>query len=155
MKPNYYERQNVVHLDGTHVFQTDEDRNTEAAVAAEIASKWDCEIVRFGALSPIDWYGKRFGRLVGVLELKTRTHASNKFPTVFLNVRKWLALALASNGLAVPGLFVVKFTDCIRWTRLGDIDASKVIIGGCIRRVKADNDVEPVIEVSIVDMREL
>ena len=151
----YYDRENVVHLDGTRIFQTAEDRDAETQVAAEIEKKWACQLMRFGALSPIDWYGKRLDRVVGLLELKARTHASDTHPTVFLNVRKWLALTLASVGMGIPAIFVVKFTDLILWIPVNDVNAGAVRVAGCARMVKAENDIEPIIEVEIQKMRRL
>lgn len=154
-KPSYYSRENVTHLDGTQIFQTSQDRDSESVVASQIQQQWDCQLFRFGALAPIDWYSKRLDRLVGVLELKSRSHESTKYPPVFLNVRKWLALTLASTGLGVPAIFVVRFTDGIQWIPVNEVEASRVRIGGCSRRVKSDNDVEPVIEVAVNKLRPL
>lgn len=152
---NYYDRREITHVDGTPIFQSAEDRSAEAEVAKEIEVAWGCTISRFGALSAVDWYAIRHGRLVGVLELKSRSHDLGKFSTVFLNVRKWLALSLASAGLGAPAVFVVRFTDCTRWVPLSDVDAGRMKIGGCVRRVKSDNDVEPVIEVGVEVLRPL
>jgi hypothetical protein len=146
---DYYDRTPTLHLDGTHVFQTEEDRRNEEEVAAACAAVWHCRIGRFGALSPVDWYGERDGRLVGVLELKARGHALDHYPTVFLNVRKWLALTLAAVGLGCPAIFVVKFTDGVYWAPLSKIDATQHRIAGCAHIVKNGNDIEPVIEVPV------
>lgn len=152
---SYYERTNVVHLDGSHIFHKPEDQRAERDVAEQISAIWKCELHSFGSLSPIDWYAVRYGRMVGVLELKARGHTAETYPTVFLNVRKWLALSLATIGLHVPAIFVVKFIDKTCWTPLAEINASRVVIGGCARQVKAVNDIEPVIEVPITILRRL
>jgi hypothetical protein len=151
----YADRQNVVYLDGTRIFQTAEDRRNEEEIAALVAEAWKCRVAYFGALSPIDWYAERFGRMVGLLELKGRTHASHHFATVFLNVRKWLALTIGSMGMNCPAVFVVRFTDQVRWIPLTSIDAAKHRIAGCAHIVKNQNDIEPVIEVPIRNMRRL
>src|SRR5688500_988415 len=108
---SYYDRAPATHLDGTPIFRTAEDEQNENQVAAVLAREWGCEVRGFGHLAPIDWFAVRAGRLVGLLELKARTHASGRYPTVFLNLRKWLALQLAAVGTGVPGIFVVQFTD--------------------------------------------
>lgn len=151
----YYDRASVTHVDGTRIFQTEEDRNHERAVAALLAKAWRCNIQQFGALSPVDWYAERNGRLVGVLELKSRPHASSRFPTVFLNVRKWLALSLASVGLGCPALFVVQLSDGVWWIPLSHIDATGCRIAGCMSIVKSGNDIEPIIEVPISALKPL
>jgi len=154
-EPAYYDRQNVVHIDGTPIFQTREDQANEADVAALVSGHWDCRVRSFGALAPVDWYAERHGRLIGVLELKSRHHRREKYPGVFLNVRKWLALTMASMGLRVPAVFVVRFDDGVWWVPLTEVDASQHRIAGCSRIVKSVNDIEPVIYVHNEKFREL
>lgn len=151
----YYERSSAVHLDGSQIFTAPQDVLAETEVAARLEADWKCVLHRFGLLSPIDWYSTRDGRMVGVLELKTRSHARATHETVFLNIRKWLGLMLAQTGLGVPALFVVKFTDDIGWCRITDIDASRHRIAGCTRRVKSASDIEPVIEVPVALLKSL
>lgn len=155
IRATYYDRSLATHIDGTSVFANETDRANEQRVADVIASAWSCDVRPFGALSPVDWYASRAGRLSGLLELKCRTHAVEKYPTVFLNVRKWLALTLGSVGMGVPAVFVVRFTDGLRWVPVAEINASNQVVGGCARRVKSDNDIEPVIEVPVSILRPL
>lgn len=152
---SYYDRAPAQHLDGTPIFKTAADESSEQHVAQLIESRWGCALHSFGRLSPVDWYAERDGRLVGLLELKTRSHKIGTYPTVFLNVRKYLALQLGAVGLGVPALFVVRWTDALRWVEVASVDASSSTIGGCLRVVKSRNDVEPVIEVPVGAMREV
>jgi hypothetical protein len=152
---NYYDRTNVVHLDGSSIFHKPEDQRAEREVADQISAAWKCKLYSFGALAPIDWYALRHDRMVGVLELKTRHHASDAFKVVFLNVRKWLALSLASVGLGVPAIFVVKFDDRVVWIPLSEIDPRPMRIAGCKRLVKSCNDIEPIIMIPFTSMRPL
>lgn len=149
----YYDRVATTHVDGSPVFRTKEDEASEEHVARILAQAWGCDVLSFGALSAVDWYCVKAGRVAGVLELKTRSHELGRYPTVFLNVRKWLALTLAATGLGVPAIFVVRFRDGIRWIRVADIDATQVRMGGLRHQVKSRNDQEPVIEVPIVHMQ--
>ncbi|GJF06718.1 hypothetical protein [Pseudonocardia sp. D17] len=152
MTGDYYARTSATHLDGTPMFATAEDTRNEDQVAALVERAWRCRLHRFGTLAAVDWFATRDGRPVGVLELKSRTHPSGQYPTVFLNVRKWLALHLAAAGMGVPALFVVRFTDAIRWITLADVAAGAVRIGGTRRPVKSRSDVEPVIDVPVASM---
>src|SRR4051812_47677982 len=120
---SYYERSAIQHLDGTAIFQTPADKRNESEVASLIGGAWGCELHQFGALSPIDWYAVRDGRMIGLLELKSRAHESDRYPTVFLNVRKWLALNIGAIGLGVPAIFVAKFLDGTKWIPLSEVDA--------------------------------
>jgi hypothetical protein len=62
---------------------------------------------------------------------------------------------MASAGMGVPAVYVVKFTDCIRYIPVHDVKASSVSIGGCSRTVKSETDVEPVISIPVASMRSL
>ena len=152
---DYYSRNSAEFIDGSPIFKTPEDERNEHDIADLINKQWRCDVRSLGKLAPIDWVFVRDGRLVGVGELKSRTHKRNKYPTVFLNLRKWLALSLATSGLGVPAVFVVKFTDQICWINIKYVDASKIKIGGCRSMVKSRNDVEPVIEVPCDTMMQL
>lgn len=138
------------HIDGTLVFGNAQDHRNEDAVADMLARAWRCELHRFAELCPLDWYATRYERLVGVAELKVRLHAVDRYPTVFLNVRKWMALNLASVGLGVPSVFVVRFTDALCWCPVG-LSMGHVRIDGRHDRRKA-SDIEPLIEVAVADM---
>lgn len=151
----YHQRKAATHLDGSPVFQTQGDRKNERDVAAALEAHWKCAIRGFGMLSPVDWYAERDGRLVGLLELKSRPHPHDKYPTVFLNIRKWLALKLGSIGMGCPSLFVVRFADGIWWIKVDVIDARNCRIGGCARVVKSHSDIEPIIEVPVDTMNKL
>ena len=155
MTTTYYDRPELRNLDGRLVFAADEDRAAETEVSKAIEWAWSCRLHHFGAMCALDWYATRNGAMVGLLELKNRPHPSTKYPTVFLNVRKWLALQLGANGLGTPAIFVARFTDCIKWQPVSEIDATDVRIGGCKQRVKSESDVEPVIHVPIHAMHEL
>ena len=146
---SYYQRQKKVFLDGTSMFQNEGDRQNEREVAELLEKAWNCTIRPFGAFSAVDWFAVRENRLVGVLELKSRPHESTKYPTVFLNVRKWLALSIATVSLDCPALFIVRFTNGVFWVAVADIDARLHRIGGCTEIVKSHNDIEPIIEVRI------
>jgi hypothetical protein len=151
----YYERETQTHVDGTPIFRTANDAKNENEVARELAAAWRCNVRSFGMLAPIDFYAERDGRLVGLLELKSRPHPSGKYATVFLNVRKWLALSLGALGMGTVSVFVVRFDDGICWIQVADIDATKFRLGGCARVVKSLSDLEPVIEIPVVTMRKL
>jgi hypothetical protein len=149
----YYARNRITHVDGTAVFQTEADREHERDTAARLEQAWRCRIRSFGALAPVDWYAERDGRLIGVVELKARPHASTRYPTVYLNVRKWLALGLAATGLGCPAILVVRLSDGLFWVSLSEIDAGCHRISGCMTIVKSTTDIEPIIEIPIAILR--
>ena len=141
------------HEDGTSVFQSEEDVFQERGVAKILREVWNCELTPFGALAPIDYFAARHGRVSAVVEIKCRSNSETKYETVYLNVRKWLALGLAQVGLGVPALFVVQFTGSIRYISWDEIDGRNLKIGGGSGIVRSRSDMEPVIEICIPDMR--
>jgi hypothetical protein len=155
MSGSYYRRQNGVAGDGSPTFSSMADATNEDRARHQLEIAWKCDLKRFGKLAPIDWFAGRHGRMVGLVELKTRDHAVGSYPTVFLNVRKWLALLLGHIGTGVPALYVVQWTDALRWINVMDIDARKIMIGGTMQIVKATSDIEPVILVPVADMRDV
>ena len=137
------------------IFTTPRDTANELEVAAALERVWNCQIYAFGPMTPLDFYALRDGCLAAVLECKTRSHASDLYPTVFLSVRKWLALTLAEAGLGVPGVFVVRFVDGIRWVHVHDVDGSAVTMAGTRSDVIGRAGVEPVVLVPIDRMHAL
>jgi hypothetical protein len=120
---DYYHRSPARNSNGAPIFTNAEDRAHELETRHLLENLWNCEIKPFGLLSPVDFFALRDGMLVGVLELKSRSHASTTYSTVFLNVRKWGSLMLYHLGLGCPALFVVRFTDEYRWINVLEIDA--------------------------------
>lgn len=155
MDSEYYSRNRSVNSDGTPLYCADADISHEREVACQIEKAWGCELHAFGKLCPVDYYAVRDGRFVGVVEIKSRSHSSDKYPTVFINVRKWLSLMLCHTAMGCPAVYVVKFTDVIRWIDVNAIDARAIEIGGCRQLVKSSSDIEPVVHVEISSMKAL
>lgn len=148
----YYDRTPARHIDGTAVFQTPGDLAAEQAVADELAAAWHCELRQLAQLCPIDRYAVKAGRVAGLVEIKVRAHPRQRYPTVWLNLRKWLALQLAAAGLGCPAVFAVGFADGIWWTALGEVEPRRHTIGavdGGRRPVALRGDSEPVIHVPV------
>jgi len=151
----YYEREQLTHVDGTRIFGNREDEQGEDAVARRLEKAWNIELYRFAPLATLDWWASKQGRLVALVELKRRSHEHGHYPTVFLSVRKWLALLLGATGLGVSPIFVVEWTDCVGWIDVRTVDASKVEIGGCHRKTKARSNIEPLITVPVSTFSEI
>lgn len=153
---SYYERKPNINSDGAPGYTAPEDIVNEDALKARIEKAWSCELHRFGKLCAIDFYALRHNRMVGLVEVKFRDHPMDQYPTVFLNVRKWLALMLGQQGLGVPATFVVGWPDGnARYLPISDIDTSDIRMAGAARLVKSHSDIEPIIFVRLEDMRQL
>lgn len=155
MSEKYDDRTPTMYIDGTEIWVTPEDEQHEREIADKIEPVWKCEFRRFAKLAPIDWYCLRTGRIVGLAEMKDRDHDTQKYETVYLSVRKWLALQLASSGMGIPGMFIVQFTDEIRWINIGDVNAKRFAMGGTKRIQNSRGNIEPIIHVPLEKMKKL
>jgi hypothetical protein len=151
----YYERTHAVNTDGSPTFATASDISAQKAVARMLEDAWgpNVTISAFPRLHVIDFYAERDGRVSALLELKCRSHESSAYPTVFLNMRKWIALLWHAGMLGIAPLFVVRFTDCVMWCDVREVDARQHRIGGTKILVKSSSDIEPVIEVPVSQMK--
>lgn len=152
----YTDRAISLNSDGTPLSALERDKDREEKTRIEVEAAWSCQLHSFGPLCPIDWWAEKDGRMVGVLELKSRNHEIDKYPTVILNVRKWIALSMASLGLAVPAIAAFRFMDdSVRWIKLTKVDASRHRIMTSGQRWQTENDREPVIDIPLDDLRAL
>jgi hypothetical protein len=140
----------------THVdFYSPSDGIREEVARGRVEAAWNCKVHRFARYDALDFYCERDQTLVAVIEMKARSHPESRYPTVYLSVRKWLALTLANVGLGVPAIFLVRFTETIRWIDVRSVDARSVDIAGRFDRPDAARDREPLIHVPISDMHTL
>lgn len=130
---------------------TQAQRNVERNVADLLARSWSCEVHAFPRLSPVDWYLARGARLVGVAELKGRNIGAEDRALAYMDVHKWFALSYASLAFGVPGVYVVAFTDAVRWCYVDGVDPRRVQVVGRRDRGVA-SDVHPAIAIPVPDM---
>jgi len=134
------------------MFQTSKDLTRQKEIAEAVGKAWDCKVTGFGDMNAVDYWFEKYKRCVAVGELKDRPHSINKYPTVFLSMRKWMALHLAATGMGVKGLYIVQFTDHLMYVDVYEVDAVRHMVGGRTDR-GAQNDIEPLIEVPIGQLR--
>lgn len=152
MSTAYYQRTPSV-IDGREAFANAGDKANEEHVRAVLEAAWDVTLHPYGGhFTPIDMYAVRDGKPVANVEVKCRTHASDKYATIYLNFRKWHQLIVPWVFTGLPSIFVVKFVNEIRFIDVAKVDARNVRVGGCSRVVKAKSDIEPVIEIPIREM---
>lgn len=151
--PAYANRRQHRHSDGTLVFKTREDERKENAVAKILERAFDCTIHSYGSLAPVDYWAEKDGRIHGYFEIKCRSHESTRYPSVFLNVRKWCNLVNFSHT-GYPSHFVVEFTDGVFCIDVHNIDPRDVVLGGTRAR-DGRNGYEPMINVPIAHMSRL
>jgi hypothetical protein len=147
----YKDRPVVTSFDGSRLVANADDSRNEQIVAKRLETAWGCIARRYPQLNPIDFYLERNDALVGYAEIKFRSHSSDKYPTVFLNTRKYMHLLSMWLFTGAPACFVVGFGD----GRVGWIAVRDVVCGSTVRVVDVRrsaqifSDREPVIEVPI------
>lgn len=137
--------------------QTAEDRERERAVFAAVGACWGLTACQYaGEANPIDGYLADGDRVVALVEVKCRDVLEDTYPTVYLSVRKWLALLLGSMQGGVLPLFVVRFDDgAIRWLDVRTLPPGMPMLVRGRRDRGYENDREPVLEVPIPPMAPL
>lgn len=108
----------------------DKDNQNEIEVANWLSRCWKCEIKRFGTLNGIDWYIEKHERLIAIAELRCRPYSYAKYPNAFMDISKWSMLICSGLGLSVPALYIVRYSDQVRWIEVRNIDATKHTITG-------------------------
>jgi hypothetical protein len=92
--------------------------------------------------------------MVGVAELKTRNLASYDRALAYMDVHKWFALSYAGVAFGVPAVYMVAFSDAVRWCHVDAVDARRTQVVG--RRDRGDPaDVHPAVVVPVSDMYDI
>ena len=147
---SYYDRTPHRMPDGSMSFKASEDTAAEDAASAILERAWGCRLHKYAKMSQVDWWAEQDNRVVGFVELKSRRHSHDKFPTVLLNVRKYMALLNWSMHTAgCWGRYAVLFEDGLRWVDVARCCGLRPVVGGCSRHVKSRNDIEPVIQIPV------
>ena len=134
------------------VFCTDAQKQAQAAVAQLLEHKWNCTLHPFPTLAVIDYFAEREGRIIALVEIKTRENSVTQYPDVFLSYAKWTHLSFAGIGFGCPAYFVVRFQDAIRYIEAKEVDASDPQPDGRPPRPGSANDIEKMLYVPISQM---
>jgi hypothetical protein len=132
---------------------TERDQTNEELAAQAFEETVGWKPVRFPPLCPIDWYAESASRLRAVMEVKSRSHAAGQYPTIFLSLRKYIALTHASLAFGCEAFFIVRFRGGeVRDVNVWDVDAKRMIMGGVGGTQPGDCGREPLIEVPVDQM---
>lgn len=125
------------------IYQTPEQKVTERAIATWFAECCRCAAVELPALSPIDWYFEREGRIVALVEIKGKNHPHDRWPDVMIDFAKLHALTWAAAAFSVPAYYVVQFSDGVFVVDAATLPGLPTKV--CGRNDRATNDRHPVI----------
>tara|TARA_R110000744_G_C19132957_1_gene537282 strand:- start:14 stop:448 length:435 start_codon:yes stop_codon:yes gene_type:complete len=135
-------------------YETPEDCAREAAVAARLASAWNCKLVKCAELYMVDWVIEKQGIIYALIEIRCRKNTSTKYPTLICSMQKIIKGITASEITGLPFIFVPSFSDKLMWirpTRYMDVD---ITMAGSTRR-NDPADMEPCYNFKISDLTEV
>ena len=101
------------------IYETSADRARENGVRVHLMETFGCQYQKAPPLFCVD--GQLLdadGKTAGLVEIKTRKNAHNKYPTYMLSASKWRKAMSLGDTMNVPVMLVVQFTDGVYMTRL-------------------------------------
>lgn len=131
-------------------YESSRDRDNEAAIAAEVASRFRAGYRKIPKSYVLDFAVTRNGKITGFMECKRRYNAMNKYPTIFVAMHK---VDKAESFLACTGLksiFAIQWDDQLGYILLDEPDFLE--IGGRFDRGD-EADQEPMAHYSIERVR--
>ena len=113
------------------LYETRGDRLHEKRVAEMVGEAWGVGILRLPELSrPGDYLLHDEGRLLGIIEIKRRTTAHDKYDTFMLSASKVEQMMLAIRALHTDAWIIIEFTDGIFYCTAKTMAAGVLRTGG-------------------------
>jgi hypothetical protein len=153
VKQGYKKREEYISVNGIKSRSNDSDARREQDVRKIIEEKWECKLQYIGKFTPIDFFVIKNEKLAGYIELKSRSNFTDTYPSLFMDINKWMHLQLASVSQGVPAYFFCQFIDQIKYIKVSEIDARRMCV--IIKDDAGIREYEPVIEIPINTMKTL
>ena len=132
---------------------TKANSDLEKAVAKRLGELWKCKFLFLGHLSSTDRIVVRDGRPVAVAEIKCRSHDADRYPTVFMALRKWYELTRVAAALEIAAYYIVRFEGGeVRYIDVRTVDPRGSRMWGRAPREGAPHDQELIFEIPVEDM---
>lgn len=131
---------------------TAETLENEHRVKAFLEDLWNVDLCERDTYDPIDWDIVQDGQQMGVIELKSYNRKTFDSPTVFLNIRKFIALRDWHRRNDKPAFYMVNFLDQIRYINVMHVSTAEPIMGGQ-KDGPRKTDWEPMYLVPVADMK--
>ena len=137
----------------TKQWESSEDRRNESDVARALEHRWACRLHKLPKSYRLDYLCTRRGVAVAWVEVKCRTHSSDRYDTLMLSLSKQLAARELTQQTGLPSCLVVRFTDDIYFAPFSRDYA--ITMGGRTAKTRDTRDLEPVIQIPIKEMERL
>jgi hypothetical protein len=122
--------QRIQHTDGSFKYQTPEDLARQDRAACHLSLHLGHKVIRFPELCPVDWYMEKYDRLTMIGEFRGRNVAFDYYNEIYLSVEKWRWLDKIGRAFEVPALYVVDFTDQLRYIDIVHVNTTHIEYGG-------------------------
>jgi hypothetical protein len=93
------------------IYETEETKAVELAMAAELSKRWGCDVVKLPRAYRLDYGARRDQRLLGWLELKRRYRNFVDHDRVFLSLQKVMGARELNAVSVLPCFLVIQFDD--------------------------------------------
>jgi hypothetical protein len=139
------------------IYETPEDIIRESSIQEEFieAVYGDNELVKAVKLPKfyaIDYALTKYnGKIIGWLEIKSRTIPSDKYSSYILSYKKWREGISISQESNLPYYLAVKWTDKLGVITFPNCIQTNLVIGGRFDRSDPD-DTEPMVEIPITPL---
>jgi hypothetical protein len=140
-------------------YENEDTLRAETELKERIEHVWKCALHKLPAFYQVDFVAtsnEDDSFIIGWLEVKCRSHALAKYPTVLLAASKWLKLVELARDTGLPSFFVAAFTDAVLYLDVGKAIEAKGLFryrwGGRTVNKRDDQDVEPVVHIPIALM---
>ena len=101
-------------------YERDFDRNNEVYIKDCLEASGNFTYSKAESFSPMDGTLSRAGKPIAMVEIKTRTNASDKYPTYMISATKVKKILLMCKENKTIPMLVVRFTDGVFATELKD-----------------------------------
>ncbi len=137
------------------MLETAADKDREEAITRDICRAWSCKAGSLGRYSRVDRYLYNGDKLRCAIEIKARANRdSNTFPTVLLNLDKFMNLAYLEALTRLPAYYFVLFKDGLYYVDVRQVRNCPIVVRGRKDR-NLQNDVEPCYEIPITEFRRM
>ena len=109
------------------VYESQQDRDNEAAIIARVCKRWRCNSSKLPISHIIDYALTRDGKVIAAAEVKCRTNPMKQYPTLIVSLDKVMA-AQKFQQIGIKTFLIYSWTDCTGYLPL--IGPDRFAMGG-------------------------
>lgn len=120
------------------------DLDREMDVATKLSKEWRCDVTKTKRFYPVDYVATRDGKLVSILEIKTRNYSMGELERLggfMVSAEKLVRARELSEMVRVPFILVVKMKDELFYRSFYNRErySGDVVLGGRTDRSDPDD----------------